>query len=145
MKKLAMLLLLSSWPQHAAAMTIDQFDRMVVEDRRHYVMFLVREAKKLLIDQGQPELARNVERLFHEIPSGEDRSPGERQFEASMAAARVATIRMSLWHEPSGEVEFVFVDALLRRGLKPAPAFMTHFGPATHNRAFFQKELSPQP
>ena len=135
--------MLSLWPRDAAAMTIEQFDRMVAEDQRHYLMFLVSEAKKLLIDTRQPELARNVERLFREIPSGEDRSRGERQFEASMSVARASKVRFSLWHAPSGEVEFAFVDALVTLGLKSAPAFLTNFGPATHNRVFFQKNLSP--
>ena len=131
------------WPSQSAAMTVEHFDRMNPEDQRHYVMFLANEAKKLLIAEKQPELARNVERLFREIPSGEDRSRGERQFEASLADARASTIRVSLRHSPSGEVEFAFVDALFTLGIKPAPAFLTNFGSATHNRVFFQKERFP--
>jgi len=146
LKKSAVLLsLMALWPHQSAAMTVEHFDRMVVGDQRHYVMFLVREAKKLLIDEGQRELARHLERLFREVPGGDDRSRGDRQFEASMAAARSSILRISLRHAPSGEVEFAFVEALFRLGIKPSPAFFEKFGPATYNRAFFQKELSPQP
>ena|SRR5688572_13491223 len=145
LKSVVLLSAIALWPHQSAAMTVDHFDRMITEDQRHYVMFLVKETKKLLMDQGQSDLARSVERLFREIPSGENRSRGERQFEASMATARASKIRISLRHAPSGEVEFAFVDALFKLGIKPAPAFFTLFGPATHNRAFFQEELSPKP
>ncbi|HUP40064.1 MAG TPA: hypothetical protein VM115_08090 [Vicinamibacterales bacterium] len=133
------------WPNQSRAMTVEHFDRMTPEDQRHYVMFLATEAKKLLIQERQPELARNVERVFREFPSGDDRSRGERQFEASIAEARVSKIQFSLSHTPSGEVEFAFVDALFRLGIKPSRAFFEKFGPATYNRVFFQKELSPKP
>ena len=144
-KASAVIMLLSLaalWPNPTWAMTIEHFDRMVAEDQRHYVMFLVSEAKKLLSEQGQSELAKQLERLFRDIPSGEARSAGERQFETSLGAARASKIRFSLRHARSGEVEFAFVDALFHLGIKPAPAFLTTFGRATHNRVFFQKDLS---
>jgi hypothetical protein len=141
-RSLVLLSLMALWPHQSVAMTVDQFDRMAAEDQRHYVTFLVSEAKKLLKDEGQRELARNIERLFREIPPGDDRSRGERQFEASLAAARGSRVRISLRNAPSGEVEFAFVDALFTLGIKPSPAFFEHFGPATYNRVFFQKKVS---
>lgn len=141
MKKSAILLLLL-WPQHVSAMTIEQFDRMVAEDQRHYLVFLVKEAQTLLIEQGQPELAKNVERLFREIPSGEQSSIGELQLEKSLAAARGAKVRFSLWHAPTSEVESVFCQALFARSIRPAPAFLTRFGEFVRNRVFFQKALA---
>lgn len=142
MKKSAILLLLLMWPQHLAAMTIEQFDAMVAEDQRHYLAFLVKEAQKLLTDQGQPELAKSIDRRFREIPPGEQRSMGELQFQKSLAAARGAKIRFTLWHAPTSEVEFALYDALLDLGIKPAPPFSAKFGEVTRNRAFYQKELA---
>ncbi len=127
-------------PHQSAAMTIERFDGMVAEDQRHYVVFLVKEAQKLFVQQNKSELAQNVERIFREIPAGESRSRGDTQFETSMRAARRSLVRMSLRSAPSSEVENAFCDALFRLGIRPAPAFFAAFGPATRNRVFFQKE-----
>ena len=129
-------------PLQSSAMTVEQFDKMAADDQRHYVMFLVNEAQKLLRGQGHPELARNIDRLFGEIPPGEQRSLGESQFEKSLAGARRQKIRFSLWHAPTSEIQWVLCDTLFQLGIKPAPAFFSRFGELTRNRAFFQKELA---
>jgi hypothetical protein len=132
------------WPHQSAAMTIEQFDRMVAEDRRHYIAFLVNAAMNVLVEQGQPELAMNVERLFREIPSGHQQSAGEQQFEKSLSDARASSLKFILPQAPSSEVQAAFCDALLTLGITPSPSFTAGFGPATYNRVFFQKEV-PKP
>jgi hypothetical protein len=133
------LLMVTLWPHRLAAMTIEQFEGMVGEDQRHYVAFLVAEAQKLLIVQGEPELAKQIERVFRAIRVGPSDSLGDVQFEMSLRAARSSHVRMSLWHAPSSEVEFAFCDALFKLGIKATPAFFTAFGEVTRNRMFFRR------
>jgi hypothetical protein len=75
-------------PHVAEAMEIQMFDDMAIEDQRDYLKFLVDASEKILIAQGQEELAAKVSFLFDVIPPDDRRSVGEGQFYKHLAKQR---------------------------------------------------------
>lgn len=71
------------------AMEIRQFDKMADQDQAGYITALVEGSQKILIEQGKPELAAQVHRLFMEIHSGDTMSVGLVEFENNLAILRV--------------------------------------------------------
>ena len=72
------------------AMEIQHFDKMAAQDRQDYMDQLVEGAQKVLIEDGRKDEAAKVYQLFHEIHPGDGLPIGEAEFEANLAAARVA-------------------------------------------------------
>jgi hypothetical protein len=127
------------WPRLSSAMEIQQFDRMAKEDQQHYLAFLVKEAQKLLIEQGRRDQAVGVSHLFQDIPPGEDRSVGEAQFELELAAARAYSANVNMPGKVSwNQVDFVLFQTLFKNGIRPSPAFYQRFQEVTRNRVFYQ-------
>jgi hypothetical protein len=142
LKKSVVVTLLSAtllWPRPLSAMDIQQFDKMTPQDQRDFVAFLVKEAQKLLIEQGERDLATKVYRLFREIPPGSQRSLGEAQFEKSIASARAFYAQANVASASWGKVESVLFETLIKNDIKPSFAFFHTFPKVTRNRVFFQK------
>jgi hypothetical protein len=75
-------------PRVSAAMEIQMFDDMAVQDQKEYIKFLVKDAERVLIEQDQRDQAAKLHELFQKIPSGEHRSLGDAQFETNLARLR---------------------------------------------------------
>jgi hypothetical protein len=119
-------------PRVSAAMEIPQFDMMAEEDQQHYLAFLVKEAQKLLIEQGRRDLAVKVSLLFQTVPAGETRSVGEAQFQVHLAAARPWSTRINF------EVESVLFTTLQKNGITLPASFYKRLPELTRNRVFYQ-------
>ena len=119
-------------PRVSAAMEIPQFDLMAGEDQQHYLAFLVKETKKLLIEQGRRDLAVKVSLLFENIPVGETRSVGESQFRVQLAAARPWSAKINF------EVETVLFITVQKNGITLPAAFYKRLPEVTRNRVFYQ-------
>lgn len=76
----------------AQAMEIRQFDEMADADQDEYVADLVLGAQKVLRDDGKPDLAERVHKLFTTKDPEGDVSTGLAQFELLLARARVADL-----------------------------------------------------
>jgi hypothetical protein len=114
-------------PTLAQAMTIVEFERMQAKDRQDYLDFLVEGAQKVLIDEGQKEVAAKVYQLFHEIHPGDALSFGEIAFEENLARARVADAKRHA-NEPNArrlEVEDALFVTLKKNGIQLPKAFFT--------------------
>ncbi|HEY6618958.1 MAG TPA: hypothetical protein VIY68_05390 [Steroidobacteraceae bacterium] len=74
----------------AQAREIRQFDKMTSQDRSDYVASLVIRAQKVLIAEGRRDLADQVDKLFSEIPGGDEIDLGMTEFMTNLARARVA-------------------------------------------------------
>jgi hypothetical protein len=72
----------------SAAMEIQLFDDMAVQDQKEYLKFLVKDAERVLIDQNQRDQAAKLHELFQRVPPGERRSLGEAQFETNLGRLR---------------------------------------------------------
>ncbi len=129
-----------SSPSQLAAMEIEQFDRMAVEDQRHYLAFLAKEAQALLLEQGRRDLAVKVYHLFHDIPPGESRPAGEVHFEKELAAARAYSARVKMDGKVSwNQIEFVLFQTLYKNGIRPPLEFYKRLPEVTRNRVFYQR------
>lgn len=127
-------------PRPSAAMEIQQFDKMMPQDQQHYVAFLVKEAQRLLSEQGRRDLAVKLHRLFHDIPPGDHRSVGEAQFEENLAAARAFSAEANMLGKVSwNQVELVLFETLYKNGIRPSSAFYKTFPEVTGNRVFYQR------
>src|SRR5881227_349415 len=71
-------------PRISAAMEIQMFDAMAIEDQRDYLKYLVTSAQKVFIAQGREDLATKINQLFHPTKSGDHRSLGAAQFQENL-------------------------------------------------------------
>jgi hypothetical protein len=130
------------WPRPSNAMDIQQFDKMATQDQRDYIAFLVKEAQKLLIEQGRRDLAVKARELFHNIRPGEQRSAGEAQIEKHLAAARTFSASAKLSGKVSwNRVESALFQVLVNNGIVPPSAFFKAFPQVVRNRVFYQKPV----
>jgi hypothetical protein len=74
----------------AQAMEIRHFDKMAEQDQHNYIVDLVVGAQKVLIDAGKRALADQVDKLFTDIPAGDNAPLGMTEFEINLDRARVA-------------------------------------------------------
>jgi hypothetical protein len=75
-------------PRSVCAMDFEQFTNMTAEDQKHYLTFMVGEARALLIETGHPDEAKRVDALFRDVFPGSGQSVGEAQFEFVVAGAQ---------------------------------------------------------
>ena len=71
-------------PRISAAMAIQMFDAMAIEDQQDYLKYLVKAAQKVFIEQSREDLATKVNQLFHATRSGDRRSLGAAQFQENL-------------------------------------------------------------
>jgi hypothetical protein len=108
-------------------MEIRKFDEMAVEDQSDYITLLVEGAQKVLIDEGNDDLAAKIHKLFTEIPAGDTMSLGLEEFETNLAQARLADAeRHAKDHNaPRLEVEHAMIVTLKRNDIILPKRFMT--------------------
>ena len=73
------------WPRVSAAMEIQMFDELAVQDQRDYLEYLVDSAKRIFIEQGEMDLAGKLEQLFKKPRLGDSQSLGDAQFHENLA------------------------------------------------------------
>ena len=110
------------------------------EDQKHYLAFMLKEAQKLFIEEGQRDEAHKVERLFRDVPPGAQRPRGESQFEADVAS--VLNYIENVSSVPQGtmvqQVEGVLAGVLNKNGIRLTRNFVTALHRVTRNRVFYQ-------
>ncbi len=74
----------------AQAMEIRQFDKMATQDRSDYVASLLIGTQQVLTEEGRPDLADQIHKLFTDTPVGDEASIGMTEFMRNLARARVA-------------------------------------------------------
>ena len=130
-------------PRSVCAMDFEQFVNMTAEDQKHYLTFMVREARTLLIETGHPDDAKSVEALFRDILRGSKQSPGEAQFEFVVAGAQrfknspgtPASMRGPL----QISVASLLSQVLVNNGIKLTGNFTQTLDRGSRNRVFYQK------
>jgi hypothetical protein len=111
----------------AQAMEIWKFDKMADADQDEYFGDLVVGALKVLKDDGKPDLAERVRKLFTEIPPGAKISLGMAEFEVNLALARVADAKR-LEKDPNArrlEVEDAMIVTLKKNDIILPKSFLT--------------------
>jgi hypothetical protein len=78
---------------NAQAMEIYKFDKMADADQDEYVADLIIGAQKVLIDEGQPDLAAKIHKLFTNKLAGDTVSLGMVEFDRNIDRARVADLK----------------------------------------------------
>ena len=128
-------------PSQLMAMDVQQFAKMTAEDQKHYLLFLVRESQELLAQQGQRDEAQKVERLFHDVPRGSDRSIGESQFNALLPGVLefVTNVPHTLLGTMRSSVESLLSQVLVNNGIRLTRNFTQRLSRDARNRVFYQQ------
>src|SRR5262245_44827237 len=87
------LLLAGAVLYRAHAMEISKFDKMATEDQGEYIAGLIMGAQRVLIDEGQPDLAAKVHKLFNTTLPGDNFSLGMAEFDRNLDRARVLDLK----------------------------------------------------
>ncbi|MGA2630772.1 MAG: hypothetical protein ABSG54_11220 [Terriglobia bacterium] len=127
----------------AQAMEIQQYDKMADQDQNEYVGDLVIGAEKVLTDEGRPDQAEQVRKLFTEIKPGDKIPVGVGEFEINLALARVVDAKR-IAQDPNAtrlEVEHALIVTLKKNGII-LPQSIMHVGDNFHPR-FPPKEAAP--
>ena len=110
----------------ASALPIWQFDKMADDDQDEYIADLIIGAEKVLKDDGKPELAEQVHKLFTTKDPQGNISIGMTQFEIVLAKARLADLQRSK-KDPQArrlEVEDAMIVTLRKNGIELPPSFL---------------------
>jgi hypothetical protein len=112
-------------PGSAQAMDIREFDRMADQDQAAYIGDLIVGAEKVLTDQGKPDLAAKVKRLFTTRYQGDADTIGMVEFERNLALLRVNDARHAEKNpnDPRLEVEDAMFGTLERNGIELPDSF----------------------
>ena len=127
----------------AQAVEIRQFDKMATQDRSDYVASLVIGTQQVLTDEGRPDLADQIHKLFTETPVGDEASIGMTEFMRNLARARVADAERAA-KDPNAhrlEVEDAMLVTLQKNNIPPSSAFVRDFRAINNN---FQPKSPPQ-
>ena len=111
---------------NAQAMEIYKFDKMANEDQDEYVADLIIGAQKVLIDDGQPDVAEKVHKLFTTKLAGDTVSLGMVEFDRNLDRARVADLKRVV-AEPNAvriEVEHALLVTLKKNDIILPKSFM---------------------
>jgi hypothetical protein len=135
------LLSIALWPRPLWAMDVQLFANMPAELQKHYLAFVVNEAEQLLIQLGERDQAERVQRLFHQIPPGSDRSLGVSQFESILTSTLsfVTNAPAPLQGTIRAPVEGVLSQVLINNGLELTRNFSQTLNRITRNRVFYRK------
>ena len=114
-------------PSVTRAMEIRQFDKMAGQDRSDYIAVMLMGAQKILIEQGKPELAIKVHKLFTEVLPGNTVPTGLIQFENNLAALRVNDAQEAVKDPkaPRLEAEDAMLITLHKNGIELPDSFYT--------------------
>jgi len=123
------------------AMDVQQFANMTTEDQKHYLTFLVNEARQLLIQQGEQDQAERTRQLFRDVPPGSDRSLGAALFNSVVASTLndFANVPEPLQGTMRSSVESLLSQVLVKHGATLTRNFTQTLETATRNRVFYQK------
>jgi hypothetical protein len=111
----------------AQAMEIEQFDKMALQDQHEYVADLVIGAEKVLTDEGRPDQAEQVRKLFTEMNPGNKIPLGVAEFDVNLALARVVDAKR-IAQDPNArrlEVEDAMIVTMRKNGIELPPSFLT--------------------
>jgi|SRR5882672_1555046 len=111
----------------AQAMEIWQYDKMADADQSEYVADLVVGAQKVLRDDGKPNVAEQVRKLFTTIVPGNKIPLGVAEFEVNLALARVYDAE-NIAKDPKAqrvEVEDAMGATLQKNGIEVPDSFFT--------------------
>ena len=111
----------------AQAMEIQQYDKMATSDQAAYDRVLWEGAEKVLKDEGRPDLAAQVERLFATTLPG-DRDPiGVVEFTRNLAIVRADDAKNAVEHpnDPRSEVENAMAITLENNHIPLPDSFFT--------------------
>jgi hypothetical protein len=113
----------------AQAMELRQFDKMATQDRSDYVASLVIGTQQVLTDEGSPDLADQIHKLFTDTPVGDEASIGMTEFMRNLARARVADAERAA-QVPNAhrlEVEDAMLVTLQKNNIALSQAFVKAF------------------
>jgi hypothetical protein len=111
------------------AMEIRQFDKMATQDRSDYVASLVIGTQQVLTDEGRPDLADQIHKLFTDTPVGDEASIGMTEFMRNLARARVADAERAA-QVPNAhrlEIEDAMLVTLQKNNIALSQAFVKAF------------------
>jgi hypothetical protein len=111
----------------AQAMEIQQYDKMADQDQNEYVGDLVIGAEKVLTDEGRPDQAEQVRKLFTETKPGDMVPAGVAEFDINLALARVVDAKRIAKNPDARrlEVEDAMIVTLRKNNIELPPSFLT--------------------
>jgi hypothetical protein len=111
----------------AQAMEIQKFDQMALQDQGDYIAVLIDGAQRVLIDEGNADLAAKINKLFTEVPAGDKISLGLNEFERNLDRVRVDDAKNAVLHpnDPRSEVEDAMAITLENNGIELPDSFFT--------------------
>lgn len=124
-------------------MEIQKYDKMADQDQSNYIASLVIGTQKVLADEGRRDLADQVDKLFSEIPAGDEITLGMTEFKTNLALARVADAERAA-QDPSAhrlEVEDAMLVTLKKNGIPLSQDFIRGFRAANNN---FHRKFPPK-
>lgn len=127
-------------PNMMRAMEIRLYDKMSIDDQAEYVADLVEGAEKALTDEGRPDLAAQLSKLFTTNIGGDKISLGSAEFNRNLARARAADAERAA-QDPTAhrlEVEDAMLVTLKRNNIPLSQDFIKAF------RAI-NKDFQPKP
>jgi hypothetical protein len=113
----------------AQAMQVQVYERMSVNDQADYTSLLVKGTEQVLTDEGRPDQAAQVEKLFTTIEPGDEHSLGMVELELNVAAVIKADAD-NLVKNPTAkplQVELAMIGTLKKNGIILPKSFM-HVG-----------------
>jgi len=115
------------FPSMVQAMEIRQFDKMADQDQADYTVALINGAEKILTDEGRPDLAAQVERLFTTKDPGDADTIGMVEFIRNLAIVRVDDAKNAAEHpnDPRSEVEDAMAITLENNHIDLPDSFFT--------------------
>ena len=129
-------------PNMVQAMEIRLYDKMASDDQTEYVADLIEGAEKALTDEGRPDLAAQISKLFTTNIGGDKVSVGSAEFTRNLAAARVADAERAAKDANAHrlEVEDAMLVTLKRNNIPLSQDFIKAF--RAINKDFQPKPLS---
>jgi hypothetical protein len=127
---------LSSRPLNA--MDIVMFDRLTVQDRREFILYLAKNAQRVLIEQGRRDLAVRVEHLFDQVDHW---SPGEAQLRTNLSRMQrdLAQLQIVGFRPWIGQIEDAFVQTLVENEISVPNRFPRRFAETLREKPFWPK------
>lgn len=111
----------------AHAMDIKDYFKMVDQDQGRFNQTLLEGAEKALRDEGRPDLAQQLDKLFTEITSGNQISEGMAEYTLNLSDMLKAEIKRQGKNPdlPHLQAERAFRDVAEDHGITLPPAFDT--------------------
>jgi len=109
----------------AQAMDINDYFNMADQDQGRFDQTLLTGAEKVLIDEGRPDLATQLDRLFTEVKPGNKVSDATADYMARLGAMQIAEVNREVRNPklPHLQAERAFRDAAQDHGIPLPKAF----------------------